>query len=368
MQTVIIASMQIPKSIITTVILLLTVFFRPEPISASSRINPIVWKTLDHQLASSNFFIRIGDQYFYGQEPIQIYSGAGPQYGTLELTWRENGVDMRLNLYFKRNETNIWEMYDLRAYNGQERGDWIYFSPKDSLGNQTSSLVGYHTYAYERTYLPLSTEIDAEIYCKECSINAFMPRSVPLSSFGFGIDFRIGLTGNETITLTTDPMSGYGVNGRLVDASQKIVIDQSDYTYIWSVRNENIVSINTQSIPYPEGKCVYDILPPCPHLNVQMVGKNPGVTQVRLEVKRLSDQAIIASGSFDVKVVNPSSVASPTPTPASKEVIELKKELSQLQGEVGKIQNTVNTQQKEISALRKLLEQIQIFFRKIFRR
>lgn len=366
--------MKLVKGTITAALLFLAFFIRPELSFASAKINPIVWKTSYNQLASSDFHIRIGNQYFYGVEPMRITSDPGTSYTTLENIWKENGIEMRLFMYFKKIDTNMWEMYDLRAYNATG-SDWIYYSPKDSLGNTISSLLGYRNFSSERIFLPTASGIDAEIYCKDCSITAFMPQLVPLSIYGYGIDFRVGIPKNETITLSTDPMSGYGVNASLVDSSQEVVKDQSNFTYRWSLANEQIATLSPQSIPYPDGKCAYEILPPCPPINVQIVGKNPGVTQVLLEIRRKSDQVIAASGSFDIKVVemvkevifSPAPTISPSSTP-SQEVVRLQKELSQLQGEVGNIKNDVVAQKEEINVIQKILTQIQEFFRRFFQK
>lgn len=338
---------------------------------ARAQTNPLVWKTTYNQLASSDFYIRIGQHYFYGNNPMRITSDPGTSYTTLENIWQENDIEMRLFMYFRRIPNNMWEMYDLRSYNSDGR-DWIEYSPSDSLGNQITSLVGQRNFASERLFRPKDTTIDAEIYCQDCSITAFIPQLVPISSSGYGIDFRIGLTKDQTITLTTDPMSGYGVNAVLVDSTQTIVQDQTGFNYLWHVENNQIVSLSPQTIPYPGGGCAYDIHPPCPLMNAQLSGKKSGVTEVILDIQRASDLVIVASNSFAVKVVDsiPPLINSPSPSASvpSTELIKIKQELQQLQGEVGVIQKDVSTQKEEISTLRQIIDKILTFFNKIFGR
>lgn len=358
----------------------------PKSVQAGGvQVNPIVWRTSYNELSSSNFHIRVGDQYFYGKEPMRITADAGVNLATLENIWQENGVEMRLFMYFKKIDQGMWEMYDLRAYNGKggSASDWIYYSPADSLGNKITSLVGHRNFAGEERFLPLNRSIDAEIYCKDCSITAFTTEITPLSSYGYGIDFRIGLPKTETITLSTNPRSGYGVNASLVDSSQTTVKNQAGFLYVWKVENDAIATIMSQSIPYPDNKCAYDIVPPCPPINVQITGKSPGVTRVMLDVIRVADNITIASNSFPVKIIpqeaqlstpsiTPSPMASvylPSPSPSqSSEVVALKQELSQLRGEVGQIKTDVATQKKDISGMQKILAQLQAFFRRFLGR
>lgn len=339
--------------------------------------NPVVWKTAYSKFSSSDFYIRINDTYFYGVEPVVLNSVAGTERSTLELRWKENGIEMRMNMYFRTIDNGMWEMYDLRAYN-ITGSNWIYFSPKDDLGNKISSLVGHRDYSYTRVFKPVDENINAEIFCKDCDITAFIPQQIPLSTLGYGIDFQIGLAANETITITTNPQTGYGVNARLVDSKYQVVLDQKNLEYRWLAANEAILGINSMSVPYPDGKCAYNIQPPCPELNVQISGKRPGVSQVKLEIINKDDGKAIATGSFDVKVVDKIiRSAAPTPTQAPvvnenkndaiKEQQEIKNELSKLRGEVGEISMQVQEQKEEIGFLRSILLNIQSILRRFFR-
>lgn len=341
--------------------------FAAQPAQAQ-KVNPIVWKTQYNQLSSSNFAIRLGDRYFYGQEPINISSDMSSTHTTLEMTWKENGIDMRMYMYFRRLDTNMWEMYDLRTYNNSGT-DWIYYSPQDVLGNSTTSLLGHRNYYAQRFFAPINPTIDAEIICNDCSITAFIPKLIPISSYGYGIDLRTGLTNDKTITVSTDPLSGYGINAVLVDSSQKVVIDQDKFEYSWRAENPGYLNIAPQSIPYPDNQCAYDIKPPCPLMNLQISGKSPGVTDVILDIYRKDDGVVIASTSFPVKIID-LSASSPSPSPSqtvsTKEMEKIQSELEKLQGEVGVIKVQVDQQKEELTFLQRLVANIQNFINSIF--
>jgi hypothetical protein len=77
-------------------------------------------------LTAKDFSIEVDGQTFTGDR-ISVNSDPGdPTYQTLELTWFEHGVEMRLNIYFAANGTNWW-VSELRTYNGHQNGDWVYF-------------------------------------------------------------------------------------------------------------------------------------------------------------------------------------------------------------------------------------------------
>jgi len=276
-------------------------------IKEENKQNPINWSTPYAAIKSDNFYIRIGDKKFYGLEPVKISSDPGSNKTTLESIWNENGVEMRMFMYFQKTVSGGWEMYELRSYNGKENGDWIYY--KDSLGNNVSSVPGYHNYHDKRVFVP-TDGTDAEIYCDKCSINSFFNNSPTPSVLGYSLEFLIGLPSGKIITITDQPMTGYGVNVLLKDNLGEVVKNQLDFSYEWSVDNPEVIYLNVGNIDYGNGKCAYDINLPCPLNHVDISGLKPGKTNIKLNIKRNSDGAIIAQNSFPI-IVN-GAVQTPT--------------------------------------------------------
>ena len=319
------------------------------------KLNKISWETPYAKLSSENFYIKIGDKKFFGKDPIKISSDPGTEKTTLEAIWQENDVEMRLFMYFRKVEGNMWEMYELRSYNGQEREDWIYY--KEFFGNKISSLVGQHNYAFERKFIPIGNNaINAEIYCKGCSINAFMPQQLPISDQGYSLQALIGLPNNEIITLSTDPKSGYGVNVLLKDSKGNIVKNQNDFSYEWRAKNTEVVNIESGSLDLGNNGCAYEINRPCPNMHADLTGLTAGKTEVVVTVKRLSDNVIIAKTSFPVVVKE---FGSTTP-------IE-KNELERLQQEVDRLASDLRKQQTALYKIQQTVNQITDFLKKIFR-
>jgi hypothetical protein len=268
---------------------------------SQSFVNPVIWKTAYNEFASSNFYIQIGQKSYYGSDRVLVRSDPGIDNTTLELDWTEKGIQMRLYFYFTRIDNLMWQLTDLRSYNNTGN-DWIYYQTSDTNGNPVRSLLGQRNFHSERTFL--STDGQAQIHCKDCSLTAFINNLPPPSIHGYSLDFRIGIPQNETITLTTEPNTGYGVNAVLFDSSGKVVADQSGLTYSWKTENTSIVNFYPISVPYPNGMCAYGIQAPCPYSNVQLSGSAPGVTRMILDVVRQSDSKVIATGFFPVRVVD----------------------------------------------------------------
>jgi len=101
----------------------------PEPVRAISFGTPQV--QLDAEAVTVNVngraFRPIGDD-------VEVHSDPGNAgYTTLELIWFEDGVEMRINLYFAADATHWW-ITEMRTYDGRTPGEWI-----------TQEGVGYRT-------------------------------------------------------------------------------------------------------------------------------------------------------------------------------------------------------------------------------
>ena len=330
---------------------------------AQTIINPILWETPYASLKSSDFYIRIGDQKFYGQKPVYIRSDPSLDKTTLEVTWQEKEVEMRLFLYFQKTANNMWELYEVRSYNGQAQGDWIYY--QDSLGNKITSLIGSQNYAYERIFKPTNGQ-DAEIYCKGCSFNAFMPTVMVISDQGYSLKPLIGLPEGETITLSTDPMTGYGVNVLLLDKNQQTVLNQSGFEYHWSVDNAEIVALIPGTINYGNGSCAYSIFAPCPFNHVDLKGLKSGSARVKVAVVRLSDNQWLAETTFPVKVIEAAKLKAVAEYDGSSQVSVEEEELIKVKRDLDRLSQELAEQKQEVNRLRQIIDSIKQFLNRIF--
>jgi hypothetical protein len=77
-------------------------------------------------MAASELSIEVGGRSFSGATTMDVHSDPGTwqKYTTLELTWTEHDVEMRLFMYFT-SDGHEWWSNELRTYNGRSPGDWV---------------------------------------------------------------------------------------------------------------------------------------------------------------------------------------------------------------------------------------------------
>lgn len=89
---------------------------------------PINWKTDTITVSADEFYIVANGSYYIPNAALKLTSDPGnEQYTTLEASWLDGTKEMRLNLYFAADE-NHWWVSEVRTYNGNTPGDWIYYS------------------------------------------------------------------------------------------------------------------------------------------------------------------------------------------------------------------------------------------------
>jgi len=66
-----------------------------------------------------------GQRFSLDPATATVHSDPGDaKYRTLEWTWQQNGVEMRLNLYFASDGARWW-VSEVRTYDGRQRGEWL---------------------------------------------------------------------------------------------------------------------------------------------------------------------------------------------------------------------------------------------------
>lgn len=88
--------------------------------------NAIDWSTSVVELHAADFWLDVNGQRFEAIGiPVDVRSDPGDaRYRTLEVTWREHGVEMRVNLYIVGDGASAW-IDEVRVYDGQAQGKWL---------------------------------------------------------------------------------------------------------------------------------------------------------------------------------------------------------------------------------------------------
>lgn len=98
------------------------------PITPPNLQSPVNWVTDRVSLQADDFFL-IADNVTYTAKDanVSVHSDPVDYRTTLELIWSENQKEMRLFMYFDKNNSNWWSG-EIRTYNNQQPGDWIYYT------------------------------------------------------------------------------------------------------------------------------------------------------------------------------------------------------------------------------------------------
>ncbi len=88
--------------------------------------NAIHWQTEVVDLQAADFWIQASGQRFTAVgTTVDVHSDPGnATYRTLEATWHEHGVEMRLNFYFG-GDASSWWVSEIRIYDGRPQGEWL---------------------------------------------------------------------------------------------------------------------------------------------------------------------------------------------------------------------------------------------------
>jgi hypothetical protein len=91
---------------------------------------PVSWQSENDlvQFKADDFLIEANGKTFKAQNtPVAVDSDPGSAvYWTLEVTWQEHGVEMRMFIYFASDGRDWWAT-EIRTYDGQANGDWIFY-------------------------------------------------------------------------------------------------------------------------------------------------------------------------------------------------------------------------------------------------
>lgn len=90
---------------------------------------PVRFTSPQVSFAADSLAIEAGGKTFTTNAAVvDVHSDPGTlnRYTTLELEWTEHDVGMRLNVYFTSDGYDWWAN-EIRTYNGNAQGDWIYY-------------------------------------------------------------------------------------------------------------------------------------------------------------------------------------------------------------------------------------------------
>lgn len=138
--------------------------------------NPVNWTTDSVSLIADNFYIDVGEKRFYMKPDPNTGVTMGPigspnanMFTSLEVSWREYGIDMKVYLYFNK-DNNHWWLSELKTYNGLTPGDWISYGNINGI----SGILGEKFIANNLNLYSTSNVYKGAIYFENLILQSFI--------------------------------------------------------------------------------------------------------------------------------------------------------------------------------------------------
>ncbi|MDH5533052.1 MAG: dockerin type I repeat-containing protein [Candidatus Pacebacteria bacterium] len=243
--------------------------------------NKVSFATAYAKLSADNFYIETNGKKFIADDPnITVHSDPGSDiYTTLEITWSEQSIPMRMYIYFKYTPGGFWEVTELRTYDGTSSYKQLYYPgfTGNELGNPLIMSV------FDLT----SKDGLGKVHFENLNLQAFLSIDhKPPSEFGYYIEKKPVTEDIEVFLM--GPYHGYGVNAVLRDSDDNIVTDLSPFHYVWTSLNNDIVSVSSNAIESMNADgttyCLYGVNKPCPesHADISYHGIGTGIIKVQV--------------------------------------------------------------------------------------
>lgn len=198
--------------------------------------------------------------------------GMYKQYTTLELTWFENGTEMRVNMYFTSDGTDWWAD-KVWTYNGKsgDAADWI-----ENDGQFFRTPIGS---AFHGDFDQQSLHIHG------MTLQAFLrPRACDQTTTPIAVD-----SGYTRVDAKSGPGFGYGINVTMMDTATCTPVAADRYDVAVTADDSAIVSGE------PSG---YDVGPNM--INIQLRLLSPGSTTMHVVVTDKTTGQLV--GQLDIPV------------------------------------------------------------------
>jgi hypothetical protein len=241
------------------------------------------------RLAADSLQIDAGGQHFSaGGSTVVVNSDPGTpdKYTTLELTWKERGVEMRLNIYFA-SEGLRWWANEIRTYNGKSPGDWIEYTGtffRTPLGRAFAGNVDLRADDGHGRLRLTNLRLQPFLPPAACT-NSTTPYA--LNPLYDRIDIPTGADG-----------FGIGVTQLLDTASCSAVADPHLYEYDWTITDTAVVKIDIDAEKPPRSELLG--ADPTARMDVAPIGH--GQTDLHVVARRKSNGEVVATADIPVTV------------------------------------------------------------------
>jgi len=192
-------------------------------------------ETKQVSLTADALTIDVGDRTFgTAATPIEVRSDPGTrnEYTTLELTWREHDVEMRLYAYFASDGRDWWSN-EIRTYDGNAQGEWIYYT-----GEFFRSPLGT-AFAGDLDVTGTDHGVTGRLRLPNLRLQAFLPPAACAAPIGpYALEAAY-----DVLDVRLDA-SGFGTTVTLLDTATCLPVpDPDDFVYDWTIDDGAVATV-----------------------------------------------------------------------------------------------------------------------------
>lgn len=229
-----------------------------------------------------------GQRFTSAASTVNVHSDPGTrnEYTTLELTWTERSIEMRLYMYFA-SDGHDWWATELRTYNGSSPGDWIFYTHtyfRTPLG---------HAFVGDVDLTP--TQGRGHLHISNLRLQPFLPPSAcehPTSAYALEVSYdRVDMPkGADGF--------GLGTTTLLDTASCAAVVDPHAFTFDWTIANPAIAKIETAA----DQPLRTELLGADPTQAMSLAPSSHGTTTLHVVAHRRTNGQLVATADIPVTV------------------------------------------------------------------
>jgi hypothetical protein len=212
--------------------------------------------------------------------------GTRDKYTTLELTWTERGVEMRLYAYFA-SDGHDWWATELRTYNGKSNGDWIFYTNtyfRTPLGHAFTGNVDLSP-----------TDGTGHLHISNLRLQAFLPPIAcehPTTRYALEVpyaraDMPKGAGG-----------FGLGITTLLDTATCTPVADPHAFSFDWQIADPAVAKIETAA----DKPLLTQLLGVDPTQSMNLAPTGHGSTTLHLTARERTTGKVVATADVAVTV------------------------------------------------------------------
>jgi hypothetical protein len=234
-------------------------------------------ETRQVSLTADLLTIEAGGEVFNGAgADMSVRSDAGDAHRqTLELEWVEEGVEMRMNMYFVADGKDWW-VNEIRTYDGAVPSDWIHYKGE-----------------FFRTALGRAFHGDVDLTATDGQAGHLHLSNMTLAAFRPPTECGDETSAKYVVVPYADPVDGNSTSVDLFDATTCEHVDPRPFTAEWQSGDASIAEVNG----YDFGGCAQ-----C-GLNADVFAKRVGETTGTVIV-RDANADVVGSATFRI-VVSP---------------------------------------------------------------